>query len=87
MKFLYNGKVVRKSERHIYRFAILNSPGRAVSCSSNRESLEKIINQKLQAREFHLKNAIRNNDEANQKYYSDSINQIKQWQIVELEAE
>ena len=73
-KFYYEGKLVRTSENHDYRFGIYNkSRGRMKSCHSTRELAEKTlqsyINEPLNWIENNDKRAIQAIKNGKKKYW------------------
>ncbi len=41
MKFYYEGKLMRTSKTHEYKFALLNGAGTCLSCSGTRDGIER----------------------------------------------
>lgn len=45
MKFYYNGKLVRTSKTHEYKYALLNRADRTLACSATRKGAETAYNR------------------------------------------
>lgn len=56
MKFYYEGNLIRTSKTRVYSFALLNSLGKAVTCSANREACEREQRRSLNEHETRIKN-------------------------------
>jgi hypothetical protein len=56
MKFYYNGKLIRTSKTHIYKFALLNYAGNCVTCSATYEGCLKEKNRRKSDNERRIEN-------------------------------
>lgn len=84
MKFYYNGKLVRTSKTHEYRYAIVTEAGNLISCHGTREAAEKEFRKPIASCESTLEfyaEAIRA-IEAGKKYIDRKV--CGHWQRVHL---
>jgi hypothetical protein len=57
MKFYYNGKLIRTSKTHIYKYAVINiARDKCVACSATKEGAQATINSRLAEYERGIKN-------------------------------
>lgn len=95
MKYYYNGKLVRTS-KHEYKYGLLNTLGGIIACSKSKENLLKQKNREMKFNEkqiAYFKKHLGGKQEVtgltNEELLEDyikSLEKIKAWQIVELEA-
>ena len=56
MKFYYNGKKVRESKTHEYKYAAISTKtGKVLKCSATKEGAQEIINRYISERENEIK--------------------------------
>lgn len=69
MKFYYNGKLVRTSKNHEYKYASINKKtGKAYSCSTTKEGAGAEINRRINEAKRNIANYEKCIDAINKNY-------------------
>ena len=82
--YKYNGVVVRNSN-NLYKYGLVNHAGKVVTCSGTEYGAAKNIQSQRKTYESKLKLFQEKNLQENIKYYTEMLENIKMWHVVELE--
>ena len=82
--YLYNGQVVRNSNR-LYRYGLL-SGNHIIACSGTTKALESEKSRALKLNESELNYYTKKNDAEYIEACKADVERVKAWQIVELEV-